>query len=403
MNAVASVQPGATGLEPGGNLTVAGNVVAFTQDESTQAALSNLSHRGVAPNMSVVPGGLSTAVAAGAPECAVLLVDISDSPDPVADIQHLSERGAGHIVATGPVNDVALYRALTEAGAADYLVSPIVEAELARALTVRPRNELVEANELSSVASAVIGARGGVGATTVSVSLAWLLAHEYGQRTALLDLDLQFGTCALALDLLPGRGLREALEAPDRIDSMFISSAMVNESENLYVLGGEEPLEDSLFVSPDGIEALFTSIQPDFNHLVLDLPRSMVTFQRGLLARMSNVMLVSDLSLSGMRDTVRLKNLVMQASPDIAVDIIVIEGKDKRTTIDKPDFERGVEGKIAYMIPFDARTAADAANNGKAVPAATGGRKPLPKVFRQIAKRVAGNPKPVKRKGWFRK
>jgi pilus assembly protein CpaE len=402
MNAVASVDHAVAGYKPGGGLTVTGNIVAFTQDESTQAALANLSNSGVAPNMSVVPGGLSTAVAAGAPDCAVLLVDISDSPDPVADIQHLTERGAAHIVATGPVNDVTLFRALTDAGAMDYLVSPIIEAELARALTAKRRGEIAEVSELTSVASAVIGARGGVGATTVSVSVAWLLAHEYGQRTALLDLDLQFGTCALALDLLPGRGLREALESPDRIDSMFVSSAMVNESENLHVLGGEEPLEDSLFVTPDGIEMLFTSIRPDFNHLVIDLPRSMVTFQRSLLSHMSNIFLVSDLSLSGMRDTVRLKNLVNEAAPDAAVDVVVVEGQDRRTTIDRSDFERGIESKIAFLVPHDARTAADAANNGKAVPAA-GGRKPLPKSFRRIAGRVAGEVKPVKGKGWFKR
>ncbi len=402
MTAVASVDRAVAGYEPGGGLTVTGNIVAFTQDESTQTALSNLSLHGVAPHLSVVPGGLSTAVAAGAPDCAVLLVDISDSPDPVADIQHLTERGANHIVATGPVNDVTLFRALTDAGAMDYLVSPIVEEELARALTAKRRGEVAEITELTSVSTAIIGARGGVGATTVSVSVAWLLAHEYGQRTALLDLDLQFGTCALALDLLPGRGLREALEAPDRIDSMFISSAMVNESENLHVLGGEEPLEDSLFVTPDGIEMLYTSIEPDFNHLVIDLPRSLVTFQRPLLARMSNILLVSDLSLSGMRDTVRLKNLVKEASPDSSVGIVIVEGQDKKTTIGQSDFERGIETKIEFHIPFDARSAADAANNGKAVPAA-GGRKGLPKAFRRIAERVAGDAKPKKRKGWFRR
>ena len=402
MNAVASAGTAMAGYEPGSGLTIPGNVVAFTQDESTQAALSSLSHTGVAPNLSVVPGGLSTAVAAGAPDCAVLLVDITDSPDPVADIQHLTERGANHIVATGPVNDVTLYRALTDAGARDYLVSPILEDELARALVARPRGEIAEVAELTTLSTAVIGVRGGVGATTVAVSVAWLLAHEYGQRTALLDLDLQFGTCALALDLLPGRGLREALEAPDRIDSIFISSAMVNESKNLYVLGGEEPLDDSLFVAPDGIEMLFTSVQPDFDHLMVDLPRSMVTFQRPLLAQMSKILLVSDLSLSGMRDVVRLKSLIRTVSQDVAVAVVVVEGHDKRTMIDRADFERGIEGKIAFAIPHDARAAADAANNGKAIPAA-GGRNPLLKSFRKLADNIAGDAKPVKRKRWFRK
>jgi len=118
---------------------------------------------------------------------------------------------------------------------------------------------------------------------------------------------------------------------------------------------------------------------------------------------MSNVLLVSDLSFSGMRDSVRLKNLVREAAPDAAVDFVAVEGQDKRTTIDLGDFERGIESKIAFVVPFDARTTADAANNSKAVPATAGGRKPLLKSFKRIAEQIAGDTKSMKRKGWFRK
>jgi len=387
--------------ERGGALAAIGNVVAFTQDASTQSALARLAENGIAPHSSIVPGGLSTAVTAGVPECAALLVDISDSPDPVADIAHLCERGARHVVATGPVNDITLYRALIEAGAVDYVVCPMAEAELARALTPRKSTDLAETTTDSSCAVAVIGARGGVGATMVAVSAAWLLANEFGQRTALLDLDLQFGTCALALDLLPGRGLREVLENPERIDSLFVASAMVNESDNLFVLGGEEPLEDSLYLNPDGIDKLFAAIRPDFKNIVIDLPRSMASSQRPLLERMTRIILVSDFSLSGMRDTVRLKGLAAQAAPDVPVDIVVVEGRDRKHAISQSDFERGVEGKIDQLIPFDSRTAAEAANNGRAIPAMAGARRPLVKSLRRITERIAVDVAPRKRKFWF--
>jgi len=388
-------------LERGGALAVIGNVVAFTQDESTQSALAKLAENGFAPNSSVVPGGLSTAVTAGAPECAALLVDISDSPDPVADIAHLCERGARHIVATGPVNDVSLYRALVAAGAVDYVVCPMAEAELARALTPRKSPDQVDIAADASRATAVIGARGGVGATTVAVGVAWLLANEFEQRTALLDLDLQFGTCALALDLLPGRGLREVLENPERIDSMFVASAMVNESDNLFVLGGEEPLEESLYLGPNSIDMLFAAIQPDFKNIVIDLPRSLVTSQRSLLERMTKILLVSDFSLPGMRDTVRLKGLAAKAAPDTPVDIVVVEGRDRKHAISQSDFERGVEARIDQLIPYDFRTAAEAANNGQAVPASAANRRPLVKSLRRITESIADDPRPKKRKFWF--
>ena len=403
MTALAGAARDVTAYGAGGKVAAIGTIVAFTQDGSTQEALTRLAEKGLAPQASVVPGGLSTAVTAGAPDCAVLLVDISDSPDPVADIAHLAEKGAKHIVATGPVNDVALYRALLAAGAADYVVSPVVPEELVRALRAKPRDERTDAVTETSMATAVIGARGGVGATTIAVSMGWLLAHEYGQRTALLDLDLQFGTCALALDLLPGRGLREVLESPDRIDSMFVSSAMVNESENLYVLGGEEPLEETLFLSPNGIGTLFAAIQPDFANIVIDLPRTMVTGQRTLLEQMTHILLVSDLSLSGMRDTVRLKSLARDAAPDVPLDIVIVEGQDRRNSISQSDFESCIEGKIAHVVPFDARTADEAASNGKAVPQSGGTRRPLVKSLRRITSQVAVDDKPAKSRKWFGK
>jgi pilus assembly protein CpaE len=60
----------------------------------------------------------------------------------------------------------------------------------------------------------VIGTRGGVGASTIATSLAWLFSADDKMPTALLDLDVHFGTGALALDLEPGRGLTDAIENP---------------------------------------------------------------------------------------------------------------------------------------------------------------------------------------------
>src|SRR4029453_13148399 len=81
------------------------------------------------------------------------------------------------------------------------------------------------------IMSAVIGVRGGGGAPPASTSLAWLLGAKAQRSTALLDLDIHFGTGALALDLEPGRGLTDAIENPSRIDGLFIERAMVRANE----------------------------------------------------------------------------------------------------------------------------------------------------------------------------
>src|SRR3546814_13854078 len=89
----------------------------------------------------------------------------------------------------------------------------------------------VEASvERPHCATAVIGARGGVGASTIATSLAWLLSERGKRATALLDLDVHFGTGAPALDLEPGRGPTDAIENPSRLDRLFIERAMVKAS-----------------------------------------------------------------------------------------------------------------------------------------------------------------------------
>ena len=93
--------------------------------------------------------------------------------------------------------------------------------------------------------TAVIGVRGGVGASTIATSLGWLLGDAEGRSTALLDLDVHFGTGALAFDLEPGRGLTDAIENPSRIDGLFIERAMVKATDKLSVLSAEAPLNSA--------------------------------------------------------------------------------------------------------------------------------------------------------------
>lgn len=346
------------------------NFPAHVQDGGIAAAIANVS-AGISPRL--------------------MIVDLSESTHPMAEIDALAEvcEPGMTVVALGTTNDVRLFRALLDAGVTDYLVKPLDRDALDRAvsdavMTVQAGPD----GEVAGHVTVMIGARGGAGATSVVVNTAWALAHERKQRVAILDLDLQFGAVALALDVEPGRGLREALENPDRIDSLFIASAAVSASENLYVLGAEEPLDQVWLPDPEALDLLLTELRQNFDCVLIDLPRSVASTHGAILRAASEIVIVTDRSLIGMRDTMRLGAMVKSVAPEVEPLFVSNRvGADPKAEIPLRDFEKGAEVKVELSVPEDPKAMRMAWHSGRPV-ATSGKRGKLVAAFSQLAKRV---------------
>lgn len=351
-------------------------LAAFLSDPETRSVVQSV----VAerwPNAVLQDGGLSAALGALSqnPSPPVLIVDISGSEDPNAGARSLLALcdPATRVIAIGTVNDIDYYRRLAELGVSDYLVKPVVHDTLVKALEAgtRPRPVLraVEEEEAERNVISVVGVRGGVGATTLAVNLAWIVGHEMQHNCAIVDLDLQFGTVALQLDLEPSHGLREALENPDRIDALFIASAMANEGENLFVLSAEEPFDESIGYTADACGKLIEALPEDLTDVFLDIPSRSVVENPSLLQYSRKIVLVSDLSLVGMRDVARLSKLCSEAAPDAALHIVLNRvGMAAKGEIPRAEFVKGAELPVNHQIPFDAKLAAMAGIAGKSLP-----------------------------------
>lgn len=346
------------------------------------------------PDARVREGGAlaARAMLRDAPAPGVLLVDTSDSPDPLAAMEALAEVCEPHtrVVALGQANDVGLYRALLRMGVSDYLVKPVSADALAEALRRAHRAE-AEAPAPAKAARliAVIGARGGVGATTVAVSAAWELAAAYRRRTVLLDLDLQFGAAALSLDLEPGRGLREILSNPERIDSLLISSAMTPAGERLRILGAEEPLEDDLEIGPAGLAALAAALAEECDALVVDLPRRMDRLSREVLGRADVVVLVTDLSLAGLRDAQRLARTIRALSHKGELVLVANRVGGAPGEAPQGEFAKALGAPFDIVTPEDAKAAQAAAEAARPL-VESGAKGPAAAALRKLAARLAG-------------
>ena len=347
--------------------------MAFVGDEVTRASLLRAACEHGFARAEVFQGGLAEAreVLALIPTPHLLVVDLSGCADPLAEVGALFQvcDPGTRLVALGILNDVTLYRELTALGVEDYVLKPI-SAEASDAIVARGMEEpaATDSDGAPGKLIAVIGARGGAGASTAAVNIAWIMAHEQGLRTALVDLDLYFGSIALALDVEPGRGFREALENPSRIDSLFIERAMVRQSETLFVLGAEEALDKGFSFDPAALDLLIEKLRHGFDRVVVDLPRFAARSQAHILSAPAAAVVVTDPTLAGMRDTLRLTAFLRHAAPDAEVRVVLNKvGARQHGELDKNDFEAGGGVRVDHRIPADPKTMVACAGAGKAL------------------------------------
>src|SRR6187401_2552449 len=371
---------------------------AFVCDDATADVLRPIAvEHGWSPEK-VNKGGLRNAVQSLSVSASptILFVDLSESADPLNDINALAEvcEPGTVVVAVGQVNDVRLYRDLLASGIHDYLLKPLSASQLrdclaqAQAVFSSPKNSDGETVK-KHVATAVVGTRGGVSASTLATSLAWLFSTDHRKPTALLDLDVHFGTGALALDLEPGRGLTDAIENPSRIDGLFIERAMIRANEQLAILSAEAPINSPLMTDGSAFLQLEEEFRQAFEMTVIDLPRNMLINFPHLLAEVNVVALVTDLTLASARDTIRLLSWLKTNAPGATPLVIANKIQQGVTEISKADFEASIERKINYTIPFDQRAAANAAKLGQTFADANRSAK-AGQVIRDISKAIVG-------------
>ena len=231
----------------------------------------------------------------------------------------------------------------------------------------------------------------------LATAVSWSIANRRRRRVALVDLDLQFGTVALALDLEPSPGLREALEHPGRIDALFVERAMVRQSDTLYVLSGEETLGDPVVADTSSLDILLKELRNKFHYVVVDLPRQVSPATQHVMQHATNLILVTDLSLAGMRDTLRQLSLLPTANAACQITLVANRiGEHRDGEIGRKEFEAAIGRSIDVLVPFDAKSVATATNVGRPV---VDGRSKVATALQQVTERIAGNPaaQPIRR------
>ena len=307
----------------------------------------------------------------------LLVIDLAASSDPVADAAALKTSVPGNcvVIGIGRINDVALYRDLIAVGFSDYLALPLAEGVVGRAVE-RALEQRERGGAMMHGAAAnkdarprtlsVIGARGGVGATTAAITVAAMLGTRLKEEVLLIDFDLHYGSLMLSLDLEAIDALREALDQPDRIDALFIQQVAQKKNEHLFAIGAEEAPSGGFQARPHAANDFLRQVHRRFRWVVADVPRGDPVIQRQVIEASTDILLIADLSLPGVRDAMRIQQVIHDVAPGANLHLAISGVLDaRRSSVKVADVERTLKRKVDCQIPSDVPAALAAVNFGK--------------------------------------
>ena len=377
-------------------------LLAFVSDAATEKVLRECLTQLSLVNGMILRGGIAKAIESLGVERSpnILIVDISGVDLPISEVDTLAEvcEPGVTVIAIGNRNEIGLYRDLLQAGVTDYIVKPLTSQLIARALNQRigTRDASAIQKKLGTM-TALIGARGGVGTTTIAVNLAWHLANRHSRRVALIDLDLQNGDCALALNIKPTPGMREALVNPTRIDGTLLERVMTPVGHRLFVLSSEEPLRDNLEITTEGVDTLVGALREQFHYVIADVPRIPATPYRRALDIADFRIIIGDQTLRSVRDIVRLRGVVGEGDSKQRNGFVVNRyGEGGRHAVTLREMHHVLELQPKAVIPFLPTVFATATN---ATRIAASRRGKFADAIASLALELSGRP-PERRRWW---
>lgn len=279
--------------------------------------------------------------------------------DTLADICDPETR----VVVIGTENDIALYRTLMARGIAEYLVGALTP--VACVAMVQDLFGQGTASKFGKV-YAFVGAKGGVGSSTLAQNVAWTIAEEQASPTLLLDLDFRFGSAAVNYDVKPVMGLEKYIGDPDKLDAALLDRLSVQRGAFLSVLPGfEDPLGE-VEAAPEAIERLIELARASYPHVVVDLPHEWTAACRDALTSADQVVVVATPDLCSLRNARALMERLAALRPNDARPRLLLNAcrMARRTEIDAVKFARSLDVEACGTITFDPAAFGNAAAAG---------------------------------------
>ena len=292
------------------------------------------------------------------------------------------------VVAIGHVNDVLLYRELMRRGLSEYLIAPIAVLPLVRALSELYADPGAE--PLGRTV-AVLGAKGGVGASTLAHNVGWAIARNLQSQTVIVDLDIAFGTAGLDFNQDPPQGIAEAIFAPDRLDANLVDRLLSKCSDHLSLLAAPAMLDRTTDLTETAVDGIIDILRASMPTIVLDVPHVWTAWARRIVVSSDEIVIVATPDLASLRNTKNLYDNLKANRPNDGKPRIVLNqtGVPKRPEIAAAEFAKALGTELAAVMPYDGGLFGTAANNGQMIAEVQAGGKHA-EMFSSLAAAITG-------------
>jgi pilus assembly protein CpaE len=381
------------------------SVQAFCETVETAAALqaAGEDRRLGKAHLKIQMGGMAAAIEAyrAAPTPNVIVLEADPRFDILAGLDQLATvcDAGTRVIVIGRINDVTLYRELVRRGVSDYVIAPVTAIDVVRSIC-----NLFSAPEAKAVGRivAVVGAKGGVGASTVAHNVAWAIARDLAMDSVVADLDLAFGTAGLDYNQDPPQGIADAVFSPDRVDTAFIDRLLSKCTDHLSLLAAPATLDRVYDFGDDAFDAIFDTLRTSMPCIVLDIPHQWSGWTKRALISADDILIVAAPDLANLRNTKNIFDLLKAARPNDRPPLYCLNqvGVPKRPEINAAEFAKAIESEPIASIPFDPQMFGSAANNGQMIAEISANHRTT-EMFLQIAQRLTGRSEGKKKNSSF--
>jgi pilus assembly protein CpaE len=380
------------------------SVQAFCETVDSAAAIQSAGEdrRMAKAHLRIQMGGLAAAAEAyqSSPTPNVIILESAgQGEDILAGLDQLAEvcDPGTRVIVIGRTNDVALYRELVRRGVSDYMIAPVGTLHIVRSVC-----GLFSAPDAKPVGRiiAVVGAKGGVGASTIAHNIAFSIAHDLKLDSVVSDLDLAFGTAGLDFNQDPPQGIAEAVFSPDRIDNAFVDRLLAKCTDHLSLLAAPATLDRVYDFSADAFESIFDSLRATVPCVVLDVPHQWTGWSKQTLIGADDVLIVATPDLANLRNAKNIYDFLKTSRPNDHRPLYCLNqvGVPKRPEIKAADFAKALEDKPQAIIPFEPQLFGAAANNGQMIAEISPSHRTA-EMLRELAQLLTGKSEPKKPRG----